>query len=118
VKKYAGRYAKLRAIADDKNADDGDRLMARLKMAEEEAKAQPELTQRVIEIAQANLDASNAQLKVQQDSLKLMLESTHPQALVNAQSTYVHQWNLSVQRQVGQNWLLSGSYLGNFSILL
>ena len=34
VKKYAGRYAKLRAIADDKTADDGDRLMARLKMAE------------------------------------------------------------------------------------
>src|SRR5437868_5894731 len=34
VKKYAGRYAKLRAIANDKTAEDGDRLMARLKMAE------------------------------------------------------------------------------------
>ena len=34
VKKYAGKYARLRAIADDKSADDSDRLMARLKMAE------------------------------------------------------------------------------------
>jgi small subunit ribosomal protein S14 len=34
VKKYAGKYARLRAIADDQNADDTDRLMARLKMAE------------------------------------------------------------------------------------
>jgi small subunit ribosomal protein S14 len=34
VKKYAGRYAKLKAIANDEKADDGDRLMARLKLAE------------------------------------------------------------------------------------
>ena len=34
VKKYAGRYAKLKAIAADNNADDTDRLMARLRMAE------------------------------------------------------------------------------------
>jgi len=34
VKKYAGRYAKLKAIANDNTADDGDRLIARLKMAE------------------------------------------------------------------------------------
>jgi small subunit ribosomal protein S14 len=34
VKKYAGKYARLRAIADDMSADDSDRLMARLKMAE------------------------------------------------------------------------------------
>jgi small subunit ribosomal protein S14 len=34
VKKYAGAYAKLKAIAGDKSADDSDRLMARLKMAE------------------------------------------------------------------------------------
>ncbi len=34
VKKYAGQYAKLKAIADDKSADDTERLMARLKMAE------------------------------------------------------------------------------------
>ncbi len=34
VKKYAGRYAKLKAIANDRSLDDGERLMARLKMAE------------------------------------------------------------------------------------
>jgi small subunit ribosomal protein S14 len=34
VKKYANRYAKLRAAADDKTLDDGERLIARLKMAE------------------------------------------------------------------------------------
>ena len=34
VKKYAARYAKLKAIADDKSLDDTERLMARLKMAE------------------------------------------------------------------------------------
>jgi small subunit ribosomal protein S14 len=34
VKKYAGQYAKLKAIAADNSADDTDRLMARLKMAE------------------------------------------------------------------------------------
>ena len=34
VKKYAGRYAKLKAIANDTTADDTDRLIARLKMAE------------------------------------------------------------------------------------
>ncbi len=34
VKKYAGRYAKLKAISNDTAADDSDRLIARLKMAE------------------------------------------------------------------------------------
>ncbi|CAH0354711.1 MAG: 30S ribosomal protein S14 [Pseudomonadota bacterium] len=34
VKKYAGKYARLKAIAADTNADDGERLIARLKMAE------------------------------------------------------------------------------------
>ena len=34
VKKYAGRYAKLKAIANDKKLDDTERLIARLKQAE------------------------------------------------------------------------------------
>ena len=34
VQKYAAKYAKLRAVADDKSKDDTERLIARLKMAE------------------------------------------------------------------------------------
>ncbi len=34
VKKYAGKYAKLKAIANDESLDETERLMARLKMAE------------------------------------------------------------------------------------
>ena len=34
VKKYAGKYAKLKAIAADKSLDETERLIARLKMAE------------------------------------------------------------------------------------
>jgi len=41
VKKYANRYAKLKAIADDNAADDTERLMARLKLAEIPRNANP-----------------------------------------------------------------------------
>src|SRR3712207_7305845 len=34
VKKYAGRYARLKAIAEDESRDDTERLIARLKLAE------------------------------------------------------------------------------------
>ena len=34
VKKYAAKYAKLKSVADDKSLDDGERLIARLKLAE------------------------------------------------------------------------------------
>ena len=34
VKKYAGRYARLKAIANDESVDDTERLIARLKLAE------------------------------------------------------------------------------------
>jgi small subunit ribosomal protein S14 len=33
TKRFAPKYAALKAVANDKSADDGDRLMARLKMA-------------------------------------------------------------------------------------
>ena len=41
VKKYAGRYARLRAIADDESRDESERLIARLKMAEIPRNANP-----------------------------------------------------------------------------
>ena len=34
VKKYAAQYAKLKAIADDESADDAERWLARLRLAE------------------------------------------------------------------------------------
>jgi small subunit ribosomal protein S14 len=33
-KKYAGRYARLKAVANDESLDESERLIARLKMAE------------------------------------------------------------------------------------
>jgi hypothetical protein len=32
------------------------------------------------------------------------------------QPVYMNQWNLSVQRQIGQDWLISANYLGNNTI--
>jgi hypothetical protein len=34
------------------------------------------------------------------------------------QPTYVNQWNLSIQRQMGKDWLLSANYVGNSTIHL
>ena len=34
VKKYAGQYARLKAIANDESKDESERLIARLKLAE------------------------------------------------------------------------------------
>ena len=34
VQKYAAKYAKLKAVADDESVDETERLMARLKLAE------------------------------------------------------------------------------------
>lgn len=31
---------------------------------------------------------------------------------------YVHQWNLSIQRQIGEDWLVAGNYMGNSIIHL
>jgi small subunit ribosomal protein S14 len=41
VKKYAGKYARLRAIADDESLDFQERWEARLKMAEIPANGNP-----------------------------------------------------------------------------
>jgi len=41
VKKYAGKYARLKAVANDKSLDDGERMIARLKLAEIPRNANP-----------------------------------------------------------------------------
>ena len=41
VKRYANKLAKLKAQANDKSLDDGERLIARLKMAELPRNANP-----------------------------------------------------------------------------
>ncbi len=41
VKKYANKYAKLKAISKDESLDETERLMARLKMAEIPRNANP-----------------------------------------------------------------------------
>ena len=40
-KKYADKFAKLKAVADDESRDDSERLIARLKMAELPRNANP-----------------------------------------------------------------------------
>ncbi len=41
VKQYAGKYAKLKAVAADESLDESERLIARLKMAELPRNANP-----------------------------------------------------------------------------
>ncbi|MBZ6379440.1 30S ribosomal protein S14 [Pacificimonas flava] len=41
AKKYAGKYARLKAIAEDETKDDEERFLARLKMAEIPRNANP-----------------------------------------------------------------------------
>jgi len=41
VKQYAAKFAKLRAVANDKSLDEGERIMARLKMSELPRNANP-----------------------------------------------------------------------------
>ena len=61
---------------------------ARLDIAENEARVQPKLTDQSIQIAQANLESARSNLKALQDNQNLMVESTHPNAVVSAQSAY------------------------------
>ena len=43
VQKYAAKYAKLKAVADDESRDETERLIARLKMAEIPRNGNPRL---------------------------------------------------------------------------
>ena len=61
---------------------------ARLRQAEAEARVQPRLTKQSIAAAQGSVDSAMAQAQALQDSLSLMTTSTHPQAVVSAQSAY------------------------------
>ncbi|MCW3055857.1 MAG: Multidrug resistance efflux pump [Chthonomonadales bacterium] len=61
---------------------------ARLEIAEAEAKVQPKLTDQSIQIAEANLESARSNLKALQDNENLMVESTHPNAVVTAQSAF------------------------------
>ena len=36
----------------------------------------------------------------------------------NYKSPYVHQWNLSIQRQIGREWIATANYIGNTSVHL
>ena len=41
---------------------------------------------------------------------------TYENFLLNPKTTYSQQWNLSVQRQLGANWLVTANYIGNSTI--
>ena len=41
AKKFAGKFARLKAVANDESKDEGERLIARLKMAELPRNANP-----------------------------------------------------------------------------
>lgn len=61
---------------------------SRMRQAKSESQAQPELTKQTIAVAQAGLTSTVAQQKAMENNFDLMVSSTHPQAVVNAQSAY------------------------------
>src|SRR5439155_3777649 len=46
------------------------------------------------------------------------LRGTYPVYPKTVKNPYVNQWNLSIQRQIGSNWLVTGNYLGASTIHL
>ena len=49
---------------------------------------------------------------------KFLLASAYVSHQLDAKPTYLDQWNLSVQRQFGTNWLVTGNYVGNNTVHL
>ena len=43
---------------------------------------------------------------------------TYENLPANPKTTYVQQWSLSIQRQLGANWLVMANYIGNNTIHL
>ena len=43
---------------------------------------------------------------------------SYPVFPAQIKNPYTHQWNLSIQRQIGQNWLVTANYLGTSTIHL
>jgi Carboxypeptidase regulatory-like domain/TonB dependent receptor len=46
------------------------------------------------------------------------LRGTYPVYPKTVKNPYVHQWNFSLQKQIGSNWLVTGNYLGTSTIHL
>ena len=49
-------------------------------------------------------------------SSKFPANGTYTSYTPDVRPTYMQQWNLTVQRQLGSNWLISASYIGNNTI--
>jgi len=49
---------------------------------------------------------------------KFLLASAYVSHQLDARPTYLNQWNLSVQRQIGTNWLVTANYVGNNTVHL
>lgn len=88
ARKSATYQASQTATGTDQYVHNLAAAEARLRQAEAEARVQPRLTKQSIAAAQGSVDSAAAQAQALRDSLNLMLTTTHPQAVVSAQSAY------------------------------
>src|SRR3546814_9120518 len=80
VKKYAGQYAKLKAMANDKSLDDSERLIARLKMAEIPRNGNPTRVRNRCEVTRSEEHTSELQslMRISYAVFCLTKKNTHP----------------------------------------
>jgi Carboxypeptidase regulatory-like domain len=52
------------------------------------------------------------------DKITFPTAGTYVSAPLHVNPTYLNQWNLSIQKQVGRDWLVTGNYLGDSTIHL